>query len=115
MAEDLKISQMTELQETTGQEELPLAHGGENYKVKVANLKKGLLTETQADGKYQAKGAYVTSQSLTETLGGYATSEQLAGKVSGNGVTAISVVAALPEEPLASVCSVVKVNPSQCV
>lgn len=107
MEENLKISEMTELQETTGSEELPLAHGGENYKVKVANLKKGLLTETQADGKYQAKGAYVTSESLTETLGGYVTSEQLAGKVSGNGVTAISVVAALPEEPVDGVIYIV--------
>lgn len=64
MEEDLKISEMTELQETTGSEELPLAHGGENYKVKVANLKKGLLTETQADGKYQAKGDYATKTEL---------------------------------------------------
>lgn len=75
MAEDLKISQMTELQETTGQEELPLAHGGENYKVKVANLKKGLLTEAQADGKYQAKGNYVTNNAL----GNYATKTELGG------------------------------------
>lgn len=93
MEENLKISEMTELQETTGQEELPLAHGGENYKVKVANLKKGLLTEAQADGKYQAKGDYATN----DDLGDYATKTELAGKVSGTGVTAINVVAALPD------------------
>ena len=44
MAQDMKISQMAELETVTGSEEIPVALNGENYKIKSEKLK-------GADGK----------------------------------------------------------------
>lgn len=114
MAEqNLKISQLAKKATVDGTEMIPVAEGGENYSITPEQLKNysqpdlsgyakkteipsvaGLLSKTQADGYYQPKG-------------NYATTEQLNGKVSGTGVTSIQVVDALPESPAEGVMYVV--------
>lgn len=90
MAEDKKISELAERQQLTGEEMIPVAEGGQNYKVKASTVKtysqpdltpyaktadveKTYLKKADAQNTYQPKGNYVTNEALEQK--GYETTE----------------------------------------
>ena len=100
--EGQKISQLAEKTQLDGQEQIPVAHGGQNYRIGADKLKEyvqpdlseyakkteipsttGLLTKTQADGYYQPKGDYALKTEIPD-VSGLATKTEVQDKLDTN-------------------------------
>ena len=70
---DMKISQLAELEQVTGQEMIPVQNGPGNNKVSVKTLKQNIvssvdlgeyITKDEAQEQFQTKGDYATNEAL---------------------------------------------------